>query len=69
MFLFILCGRQIKPARYVCLTYDWFLFIETHRVKSDLDSIWFKIMFDKWITWHDSCIAVKKKLNKVLYSL
>ena len=43
-----------------CLKLDWFLSNEAHRVESDLDTIWFKIMFDKWISQHDTCIAVQK---------
>jgi len=38
----------------------WFLFNVAHRVESDLESMWFKVMFDKWISRHDTCIAVQK---------
>jgi len=43
-----------------CPTFDWLLFNKTHCVESDLDSVWLKIMFDKWISQHDSYIAVQK---------
>ena len=54
-------GFLVRKCLY--FTLDSFQVNEAHRVESHTDSIRFKIMFDKWISRHDTCIAVQKGLN------
>ena len=43
-----------------CLTLDWLLSNEAHRVESYLYSIWFKSCLISWSQWHDTCIDVQQ---------
>jgi len=54
------CCQRIKKLKGFCFTLESFLSNEAHRVESDMDSIGFKIMFNKWISRHDTCISVQR---------
>ena len=63
--VFIHSADRVLVRKGFYFTLDSFQANEAHRVESDLNSIGFKIMFDKWISRHDTYIAVQKGLGSL----
>jgi len=53
--------EEVLVRKGFCLSIDLFLSNAIrHRKESDLDSMWFKIMFNERISMYDTCIAVQR---------